>query len=72
MVWANRAYSVYIAGIVLYRAPKTKPDQNACGEFLPGENKENAFASKEYLSKALLDRVMHLELLPEIEEKNTL
>ncbi len=45
-----------------------KPCQKACVEFVPGDSKEKAFVSKDYLSKALLDWIMRLELLPEIEE----
>ena len=47
-----------------------KPYQKACAEFVQGENKEKEFVSKEYLSKALLDWIRQLELLPEIQEEN--
>lgn len=65
-------FRLYCGHCSLSHPKNKKPDQKACGEFVPGENKENTFVSKEYLYKALLDRVMNLELLPEIREKSTL
>ena len=46
-----------------------KPDAPACERYEPAEPATEAFASKEYLSKALLDSVLSLELLPNIEDK---
>ena len=48
-----------------------KPYQKACAEFIQGENREKEFASKEYISKALLEWIKQLELLPEIQEETT-
>ena len=45
------------------RANHKYPDQKACKNFIPGENRENAFASQEYLTKALLDKALTLPLL---------
>ena len=39
-----------------------------CEEYIPGTSDEEAFVSQEYLSKALLDRVLNLPLLPTIED----
>ena len=47
------------------RASHRRPEQKACSNFLPGENREKAFASKEYLTKALLDKALTLPLLSE-------
>lgn len=47
-----------------------RPYNAACEHFSPGTPDENAFASKEYLSKELLQYVLNLELLPEIESEN--
>ena len=44
------------------------PDAQACQNFIPGEADEEAFASKEYLSKELLKYVLEMELLPEIDD----
>ncbi len=65
-------FRLYCGHCTLSRPKNKQPDQKACAEFAPGENKEQAFASKEYLSRALLDRLMNLELLPRIQEKNEL
>jgi len=45
-----------------------KPDTPACNNYLPGPLQEDAFVSREYLSKELLNYVLTLELLPEIED----
>lgn len=49
-------------------APTKRPDRKACEHFEQGEKDIEQFASKEYLSKKLLDKVLSMELLPEIEE----
>ncbi len=38
-----------------------------CGNYVPGETNVDLFASKEYLTKKLLEHVLNMELLPEIE-----
>lgn len=64
----RRIFRVYCGHCTLYR-PKTKqPDAAACENFVPGPPQEDAFASKEYLSKELIQYMMQLELLPEIQE----
>lgn len=64
----NRLIQVY-CGHCTYKTPKTKcPDRKACEHFEQGEKDIEQFASKEYLSKKLLDKVLSMELLPEIEE----
>ena len=46
---------------------KTKrPDQKACVHFEQGRDVTKQFVSKAYLSKRLLDKVLQMELLPEI------
>ena len=57
--WLNCGHCTHL------RAGHRCPDQKACKNFIPGENREKAFASKEYLTKALLDKVLTLPLLPE-------
>ena len=49
-------------------AKAKKPDTKACEHYVPGEKDKEPFASKEYLSKKLLNYVLSLELLPEIKE----
>ena len=56
-------------GHCTWRTPKTKrPDRTACEHFERGIHDFEQFVSKEYLSKKLLDKVISMELLPEIEE----
>lgn len=45
------------------------PDAAACNSFTPAAPREQAFASKEYLSKELLQYVLKLDLLPNIEKE---
>ena len=48
-------------------SPKHKrPDSKVCDKYQFAAPAENPFVSKEYLSKALLDYMLHLDLLPEI------
>ena len=53
------------------RIKNKKPDQIACEKFVQKENKEKDIVSKEYLSKSLLDWIRQLELLPEIQEEES-
>lgn len=54
-------------GHCTYSKPKTKrPTAKICPFYKEGISGESAFVSKEYLSKALLERVLKTELLPEI------
>ena len=54
-------------GHCVFQKPKNKrPSSKACQHYVQAESREQAFVSKEYLSKALLDYLLNLELLPEI------
>ena len=66
---ARKIFRVYCGHCIFSRAKRRRPDAEACENFLPGTDREEGFASKEYLSKELLDYVRKLELLPEIEGK---
>lgn len=64
----NKLIQVY-CGHCTYKTPKIKlPDRKACEHFEQGVKDTEYFATKEYLSKKLLDKVLTMELLPEIEE----
>ena len=64
----RKIYRVY-CGHCTYKKPKAKrPDAKACENYLLSESAEKAFVTKEYLSKALLEYMLSLELLPEICE----
>lgn len=63
----RKIFRVY-CGHCTFSCPKHKrPDAKACKNFIPDLPQENAFVSKEYLSKELLQYMISLELIPEIE-----
>ena len=62
----RKIFRVY-CGHCTYQKIKTKrPDTKVCEHYLLSESAEKAFVTKEYLSKALLEYMLELELLPEI------
>jgi len=64
----GRLIQVY-CGHCTYKTPKTKrPDKKPCEHFEQGIKDTEMFANREYLSKKLLDKILSMELLPEIEE----
>lgn len=65
----RRLFRVYCGHCTLGKSKRKKPDANACEHYLPGTSLEEAFATREYLSKELLQYMLQLELLPEIEER---
>ena len=64
----RRIFRVYCGHCTFTRPKRRRPDAKACDHYVPGATSEDAFASKEYLSKELLRYVLSLDLLPEIEE----
>lgn len=67
----RKIFRVY-CGHCIFSKPRCKqPHSAACENFAPGNSQEEAFASKEYLSKELLQYVLSLELLPEIEDQES-
>ena len=65
----GRIVRVYCGHCTISRAKHKKPDAAACESFLPGASVEEAFVTREYLSKELLRYVLGLDLLPEIQEE---
>ena len=63
----RRIFRVYCGHCTICARKKKLPDTAACAQFIPAPPEVNAFATKEYLSKELLQYVLQLELLPEIE-----
>ena len=56
-------------GHCTFQKPRTKrPDTAACENFVFAPPDEEAFASKEYLSKELLQYVLQLDRLPPVED----
>lgn len=64
----RKLYRVYCGHCMLPKTKNKRPDAAACKDFVPGEPGESAFADKEFLSKALLQYLLNLELLPEIRD----
>ena len=64
----RRLLRVNCGHCTLSKPKRKQPDAKACENFILGSSAEDAFASKEYLSKELLKYVLNLDLLPEIEE----
>lgn len=64
----RRFYRVYCGHCPMKKSRKVTPDTKACEQYEFSPPDEAAFVTKEYLSKALLDYILHLELLPKIEE----
>ena len=63
----RKIFCVYCGHCTLQRAKRKRPDSKACEFYIPSPPQEDAFVSKEYLSKKLLQYMLSLELLPEIE-----
>lgn len=64
----RRIFRVHWGHCTLDRIRLKQPGAEACGGFCPGSPQQDAFVSKEYLSKELLQYMLRLELLPEIGE----
>ena len=62
----RKLFRVHYGHCTYLRAKAKRPDAMACQHYIQGEPDENAFVSKEYLSKTLLDYLCRLELLPNI------
>ena len=65
----HKIFRVHCGHCTYARTTKKKPDAKACEHYIYAPAPEDAFASKKYLSKELLQYVLNLELLPEIEER---
>lgn len=62
----RKIFRVY-CGHCVFSTPRGKrPDKPACENFVLGTADADAFATKEYLSKALLQYLLELDILPEI------
>ncbi|MBQ7340806.1 MAG: hypothetical protein IJW41_01375 [Oscillospiraceae bacterium] len=62
----KKLFRVYFGHCTRYSPKAKRPDAAACEHFEPASPDEDAFVSREYLSKELLQYVLKLELLPEI------
>ena len=59
-------FRVYCGHCTYLKVRARKPDSKICESYIKTEHYEQMFVRKEYLSKVLLERVLNMELLPEI------
>ena len=64
----RKIFRVYCGHCTLGKAKRKRPDAKACQSFTPRPPQEEAFASREYLSKELIQYMLRLELLPEVKD----
>ena len=64
----GKIFRVYCGHCTCGKVRRKRPDAKACENYLLSESTENTFATREYLSKALLDYILRMELLPEIND----
>jgi len=64
----GKLYSIFCGHCILFPSRRKHLDTSACEHFVQGEEDTDLFVKKEYLTKALLERVLSMEILPEIEE----
>ena len=64
----RKIFRIY-CGHCTYQKPKIKrPDSKICEKYMQSAPDKEAFVTKEYLSKALLEYMLKLDLLPEIQD----
>lgn len=62
----KKIFRIYCGHCTYGRTRTTRPNSKPCENYLQRDPDENAFVSKEFLSKALMEYMQKLELLPEI------
>ena len=50
------------------KVKQKRPDAKACGNYIAAPTQEEAFVTKEYLSKELLKYILDMDLLPKIQQ----
>lgn len=65
---SRKIFRVYCGHCTIATRKCKRPDSAICENFISAAPVENVFASKEYLSKALLQYLLSLEILPEIHD----
>ena len=63
---SRQIFRIHCGHCKIYPPKSKKPNAAACESFVPGTPPEEAFVSREYLSKQLLQYMLQLDLLPEI------
>lgn len=62
----RKIFRVYCGHCTYPKVKRKRPDSKACDNYLLSKAAEKPFVTREYLSKALLEYMLGLELLPEI------
>lgn len=65
----SRFYRLNCGHCTQRRIKNREPDHAACPAFAPGQSPEFDFADRDYLSKRLMDYVLHMNLLEEVLTK---
>lgn len=65
----ERLFAVYCGHCTCSRVKQKQPDSKACERYIPVRSVKDSFVSREYLSKALLQKVLDMEWLPDIEDR---
>ena len=65
----DKIFQVYCGHCTLTSPKRRKPDAVACEHFIQASQLEDKFVSKEYLTNALLQKVLDMELFPEVEKE---
>ena len=60
----RKIFRVYCGHCTFLKVKRKNPDSKSCENYIPSDPDEAAFATKAYLSKALLEYVLGLEVLP--------
>lgn len=61
----GKLYRVFCVHCTFGRVQTKRPFNKVCDNFVPGSKDTDAYVSKAYLSKKLLEYVLSLKLLPE-------
>lgn len=64
----KKLYRLYCGHCTLSATKRKRPDAKICDNYIAADADTDAFVTKEYLSKAVLQYILDLELLPEITD----
>lgn len=64
----KQIFALFCGHCTYMRAKHKRPNTRACEHFTPAAPVEDSFVSKEYLSKALLEYMLRLDLFPKIQD----
>ena len=64
----RRIFRVCCGHCTMGKAKRKRPDAKICEHYISAPVQEEAFVSKEYLSKELLKYILEMELLPKIQQ----